>query len=296
MGIRAHEAAFLFDAVHRGLIFGRSLTLGRQLFCGSHAAIFEARRVFGNWFPKDRLTQFLTETISKTPPVEGFLQALGATSVDSLDYSAYEGASHIYDLNEPLPEELFGSYDTVLDFGTLEHVFNVPQALANSLKLVKQGGYYLAALPANNTTGHGFYQFSPEFFYSVLQPLNGYRIERLLGAETIKAPAFYELPDPRITQKRVELRTSEETYLFILARRTGLVPDQLSAYQSDYEKIWRDRQLTESQRDRWSRFSSWANATFPNVVRRAGLFFRQKGKRLKCFVKYNPQNASGLPL
>src|SRR5688500_15249018 len=55
---------------------------------------------------------------------DAFLAELGAASVVSVDASAYEGATYIHDLNEPLPDELKRRFTAVIDAGSLEHVFN----------------------------------------------------------------------------------------------------------------------------------------------------------------------------
>jgi len=56
---------------------------------------------------------------------ETFLQEqFGATAVDSFDTSKYEGASHIADMNRPILID--STYDTILDGGCLEHIYNVP--------------------------------------------------------------------------------------------------------------------------------------------------------------------------
>ena len=51
----------------------------------------------------------------------------GATQVDSIDNSNYENATLIHDMNESLPSALQERYDTVIDVGTLEHVFDIGQ-------------------------------------------------------------------------------------------------------------------------------------------------------------------------
>jgi hypothetical protein len=49
---------------------------------------------------------------------EETFRALGASEVDSLDASEYEGATIVHDLNDPLPQELTGRYTLVFDGGT----------------------------------------------------------------------------------------------------------------------------------------------------------------------------------
>jgi hypothetical protein len=85
--------------------------------------------------------------------------SFGAKRVDSFDYSDFEGCTYVADMNKPLTPP--AQYDTIIDSGTLEHIYNVPQALHNLSLLCASGGQILHILPANNQCGHGFWQFSP---------------------------------------------------------------------------------------------------------------------------------------
>ena len=60
-------------------------------------------------------------------------------------------------MNEAIPDSLKGKFSCVLDGGTLEHVFNFPQAIKNAMEIVAIGGHFLGVVPANNFSGHGFY-------------------------------------------------------------------------------------------------------------------------------------------
>ena len=105
---------------------------------------------------------------------EDFLRELGASELVAIDASDYEGADLIADLNEPLGVE--ERFDAVIDAGTLEHIFNVPCALANIIRATKTGGRIFLAVPANNLCGHGFYQFSPELMFRVFSETHGCRV------------------------------------------------------------------------------------------------------------------------
>ena len=52
----------------------------------------------------------------------------GSTKVDSIDYSDYEKCTIIHDMNNPV-ETNIQKYDTIFDGGSLEHIFNINQAL-----------------------------------------------------------------------------------------------------------------------------------------------------------------------
>lgn len=85
--------------------------------------------------------------------------------VDSMDYSDYEGANIIFDLNSPVETNKYvGHYDLVIDGGTLEHVYNVSNAINNMNIMVAEKGLIYHMLPCSGWVNHGFYSFSPTFF------------------------------------------------------------------------------------------------------------------------------------
>src|SRR5437762_12288642 len=84
---------------------------------------------------------------------EEFLKYLGAKTVHSLDNSDYEGATHVHDMNKPIPGHLKAQYSVVLDGGSLEHIFNFPVAIQNCMEMVQVGGHYLGITPTNNFVG-----------------------------------------------------------------------------------------------------------------------------------------------
>jgi SAM-dependent methyltransferase len=97
---------------------------------------------------------------------ESLFKSMGFESVHALDYSEFEGAAIIHDLNDAqLPAELHESFDVIIDHGTLEHVFHIPNALQNMFRLLKTGGRLIHSAPTSNLVDHGFYMFSPTFFY-----------------------------------------------------------------------------------------------------------------------------------
>lgn len=111
---------------------------------------------------------------------ERLLPAFGASPILSADADEYEGAQIIHDFNDPIAVDHHQSFDTIIDGGSLEHIFNVPMALSNMMNMLRVGGRLLTIVPANNWLGHGFYQFGPEMFFRVFQPENGFRIHSLM--------------------------------------------------------------------------------------------------------------------
>ncbi|OYV07190.1 MAG: hypothetical protein CFE26_02290 [Verrucomicrobiales bacterium VVV1] len=178
-----------------------------------------------------------------------FRDTLGVRDFHTMDYSDYEGADLLHDLNSPLAVEHHGRFDVIVDGGTLEHIFNVPEALKTYMRLVKVGGRVFIFTPANGNCGHGFYQFSPEFFYRVFQPSNGFEVVRL-WAVTHPFPSnflsrketCYEVKDPAVVRDRVILSRSGPMMIMVEARKVndnepfGSGPP----LQSDYVAEWQD--------------------------------------------------------
>ncbi len=97
---------------------------------------------------------------------ETLFRSIGFESVHALDYSEFEGATIIHDLNDPnLPAELCEKFDVIIDHGTLEHVFHIPNALNNLFRLLRTGGRLIHGTATSNLVDHGLYMFSPTFFY-----------------------------------------------------------------------------------------------------------------------------------
>jgi len=67
-------------------------------------------------------------------------------------------------MNKTLNGEL-SAYDTLVNFGSLEHVYNAPQALLNVSELCRNGGQILHLLPGNNFCGHGFWRFPQNYSF-----------------------------------------------------------------------------------------------------------------------------------
>jgi SAM-dependent methyltransferase len=169
---------------------------------------------------------------------------LGAERLETMDASAFEGASITHDLNQPVPPELKGKFDAVIDAGTLEHVFDVPTALRGCLEMVKPGGHFVSFAPANNYFGHGFYQFSPELFFRVLSPANGFRLEWMVAVEYGPRRRWFEVSDPEAIKSRVVLINHFPVLLFLYAKKVASV-ELLTAspLQSDYVAMWADTTL-----------------------------------------------------
>jgi hypothetical protein len=66
----------------------------------------------------------------------------------------------------------------MLDSGTVEHVFNIGNAIRNAVGMVKVGGRAIFLSPAAGYMDHGFYTLSPGLFFDFFTA-NGWRIDTL---------------------------------------------------------------------------------------------------------------------
>ena len=80
----------------------------------------------------------------------------------TLDIDDYEHADIIHDLNQRIPD-YFRQFDLILNQGTLEHVFDIRQALWNLSDLTRVGGEVVHMAPAA-FLNHGFYNFNALLF------------------------------------------------------------------------------------------------------------------------------------
>jgi hypothetical protein len=235
MGLDINSVLFLVAAHKSGACFDQVLTLGRQdlnVFPGKMVVVLER---YG--LPSAAFKAASADTLH----VEPFFHALGARTVSAMDVSDFEGAAFVHDLNQPVGSELKERFDVVYDGGSLEHVFNFPVALRNCLEMVRVGGRFFTHTCANNYCGHGFYQFSPELFYTALSEENGFEVESMVLHRVGPYGRWYAVSDPRKIRSRVETVTFAPMQLLVQARRTKVVPIfERVPQQSDYTVRWED--------------------------------------------------------
>lgn len=227
MGIDKDVAKFLLSARERRVNFQKTLMLGNQQFKLLHSDY------------KILTDTFNLKNLDRVKTTNDFFHLLGAEEVSAMDISDYEGATILHDLNQPIGDELEEKFTFVLDGGTLEHIFNFPNALSNAMKMVKVGGHLIIITGGNNFLGHGFYQFSPELFYRALSEENGFAVKRLVAAEV--RGNWYEAADPKQIKGRVELINDKPVYLMVLAEKRASKPLFVNVpQQSDYVAMWHD--------------------------------------------------------
>lgn len=206
---------------------------------------------------------------------ERLFQGLGAWTVDSVDASGYEGASIVHDLNRPFAvagSKHYERYSAVVDCGTLEHVFDFPTAIKGLMDALRPGGTFLLQTPTNNYGGHGFYQFSPELFYRLFSPRNGFRVVRMYMVQHLFEYHFFKakwrpMPDPRGARRTFV--TKHPALLLVQAQKFRTVPLSM-IQQSDYEKEWKEKAPP------LPRINEWLNRVYDLPLRLAEKFIRTR--------------------
>ena len=238
MGFERATIEFLLRAGSSGISMAHVLTIGRQ---GMHVQARQLREQLarhGKTLDQGAVERLLTEERGFCEP---FLRLIGAGKIDSMDFSPYEGATVLQDMNQPLPEERHRRYSLVIDGGSIEHVFHYPQALKNCMNATAVGGHFVTITPANNLLGHGFYQISPELLFRALSEANGFEVTHMILFEHPWDSTWYEVIDPELARSRVELINTRPAYLIACAKRTAEKPIFAAApQQSDYSAIWEE--------------------------------------------------------
>ena len=238
MGLTYDCTRFMLAAREGGVSFGRMLTLGRQ-WCRldrSKMKTLWSRRGYPG----------IEHVADEGAWADDIFKALGADRLEVTDYSPYEGADVIHDLNLPVPSTHHDAYDVVFDGGVLEHVFNYPMAVENCMRMVREGGHVIIASIANNELGHGFYQFSPELFFRLFSKANGYRVRSMVLVEAkLFGSSWYHVMDAAALGARVCCISHSPLHILVLAQRIGPVPEHLDVQQADYVQAWDEVKRTE---------------------------------------------------
>jgi len=236
MGLDINSLNFLGYAKSSGVNFTKTLSVGRAGISLEEQEIKSfLHRIGKKEFIKD--TSSLVETKYFEPILK---EVFGAEITDSLDASDYENASMIHDLNLSLKVER--KFTAILDFGCLEHVFNLPVAIDNLINSCEVNGHILHYLPANNCCGHGFYQFSPELFFSLYSSERGFSDTQIFFVEWQDDPeTWYQINSPSELHSRVNIVNKAEGYLLVKTKKlaNAMSPLDLAPQQSDYVEWWK---------------------------------------------------------
>lgn len=255
MGLTYSDAIMLVEAKRNNCCFDNMLTIGRQ-------TSYLTKKEIEKLAARAGIDPLKAAFCAGQQYADKFFEIfLGAKSVKSVDYSDYEHCAVVHDMNTPIGREYYEQFDAVLDIGTIEHVFNFPIAIANCMNMVKNGGNIFIFTTANQHMGHGFYQFSPELFFRIFQPPNGFKISDVIlvehpfpGKELSPKAGAYRVTDPFVVRRRVGLVSKFPVEVMVSAKRIDIKPI-FSNYpiQSDYAAVY-DASQKDSRQARESSF------------------------------------------
>jgi 2-polyprenyl-3-methyl-5-hydroxy-6-metoxy-1,4-benzoquinol methylase len=146
---------------------------------------------------------------------------LGSKEIKHLDFSPHEDAEIIFNLNNPIKKKFQKKFNNIIDMGSIEHIADPFTVLTNYLKMLKNNGYIIISTQASNMVDHGFYSFSPCFFFDFF---NANNIKIINCYLRVFNPYFHEHPGDFYTYKKVGLETPLNTEkaieIFIIAQKT----------------------------------------------------------------------------
>jgi hypothetical protein len=229
MGISKITASLFKDSINERIFFGNILQLGKQ-------DIYIDRNIYNKIFKR-------TDSGKDKIDTDEFFLNLGFSSVSSLDASGFEGADYICDLNHKSSDSLEQKFDCIFDGGTLEHIFNLPQALENIDKMLKIGGHVIHNLPSHNHVDHGFYMFSPGTLWDYYLA-NGYEIVKFYIYEYSVSPSrlkafVYEYQPGEIDHLSVGGWGKMPISIWMIAKKTSRASNYIMPQQGYYQKIWK---------------------------------------------------------
>jgi hypothetical protein len=106
-----------------------------------------------------------------------------------------------------------GKFDLVIDAGTIEHCFNIGQAIINAANAVNEGGAIFHT-PPMSMVNHGFYNISPTLLFDFYMQ-NGWNVEFCCGS----CPrGMYDI------NPYLRYAVPPESSIFFVARRTNMNP------------------------------------------------------------------------
>lgn len=166
-----------------------------------------------------------------------FMKFFGSTiNYRTMDVSNYEGADIVHDLNVPIPDELVGQFDFIIDGGTFDHLVDLRTAFRNVVRMLKPSGRIFQWNAASNYTNQSYLSFSPDFFFDFYL-INKFVDCRVFVAEGSAAGAQnWKLTQfvPDCVTQYSEYRSAEYVMTVVLAEKGPDSTDHRVPIQQQY--------------------------------------------------------------
>jgi hypothetical protein len=166
------------------------------------------------------------------------LRNRGLASVEVLDYWD-ERADLKDDMNRPIAPERHERYGTVIDIGSLEHVFDFRQCLENCLRMVRVGGVYFLHTCVRGYFEHGFHTFNPDALVKAVTQ-NGFEVIYHRYSDA----AGHELARP------IE---ADDVLIWLVARKLATLDEFVCPQQAGWQQMYRGVADVSSTGRMWMR-------------------------------------------
>ena len=153
---------------------------------------------------------------------ETLLGNLGYPKIEAMDFTDFEGAEHVHDLNLPCPAHLQGQFDLVIDGWTTEHIFHIGAALDTCHQLLAPGGVFMSYVACDGWFGHGFFQTGPDVPWRYWHHARGYEMLEVSIVARKNPTQVISIPDPT-GQRRGGERALEGPHMITYACRRPLI-------------------------------------------------------------------------
>lgn len=144
--------------------------------------------------------------------------------VDSIDYDGTPNARQ-FDLNLALPggQLCGGSYNTVINHGTAEHVFNIGQVFRTMHEYCAVGGLMIHESPFTGWIEHGFYSLQPGLFFDLAE-VNHYDLVGMFIQDLHNQTVLQVNSREQIYQLAADEEIPANTMLLTVLRKTQPSP------------------------------------------------------------------------
>lgn len=141
----------------------------------------------------------------------------------------------------------------IIDGGTIEHVFHIPNVLNNIYKMLRQGGRVIHLSPSSNHIDHGFYMFSPtlfgDFYTTNKFEINSFQLFRYTPLHHVEP---WEISDyvPGCLDKVSFGGLDDGMYgICIIATKTKDSTGDIIPQQGSYINIWKTTDRLKNQKE-----------------------------------------------
>ncbi|MDO8566256.1 MAG: hypothetical protein Q7S04_03675 [Candidatus Moranbacteria bacterium] len=282
MGLTSSNLKFILKKSKKYAFTGPLLTFGNQ-------DIYATAENIRRWAKEDDILlsqpeKILLSTSGDVPTInkeakeyihaKTFFEFLGIREADyyDIDKFDFDRPKIIHDLQYPVDAKYHDFFNLIVDSGTLEHIFDVRAVMENTVKMTKVGGYVLQFIPAQNFLNHGFYQFSPTFFYDFFTA-NGFEIVESYLIEVRGRSDRYHSYDQEKDYTGVFFNPRNRLVNCFLSRKVKKVDHIELPDQFFYKKLAEDTKKVaqDFRKSGFDKVSTYFRSLIP--IRFHGLFF-----------------------